>query len=249
MTKSVLYEVHDSVAYLTLYRPEVKNALNETMHKELRESLIAAKEDDEVLVIILQGSKGAFCSGTDFNRFFNEDLSTFDYGAYLQRTYHPLIHLIESIEKPTVAFINGLAAGSGLSFTFACDFRVAERDAKMVLDFLDIGLFPDTGTSYYLPHIVGHAHAMHLALGDPISAEEAHHIHLIQDIGSPDRLIEKLKKVPHYVFSEMKKAMKSSFESSLEDVLYREVTVQRKAGKSDDHWERVTDIYERKNKQ
>ncbi|ARK32813.1 enoyl-CoA hydratase/isomerase family protein [Halalkalibacter krulwichiae] len=236
MTSStILYEIRNHVATITLNRPHVKNALNTELHIALYEALDEAKHDKHVNVIVLQGANNAFCAGADLKSIPEEELLSFDYGNYLDGTYNKLIRLMVSIDKPLVAYINGIAVGAGLSIALACDYRVATKKALMGLGFLKIGLVPDAGASFFLPRIVGLGKANELALGEIIDAEEAYRIHLINRIDNLDELITQLVKMPKQAFGMMKRTFRTSFEQDLESVLQQEVTNQRKAGQTAEH--------------
>ena len=233
--ETVLYHMENNVATITMNRPRVKNAINVEMHEELYEAFQEARRDNDVKVIVLTGTEGSFSSGADLKSIPVEELDQFDYGDYLEKTYNRLVILIDEIEKPVVAYINGTAVGAGLSLALACDFRVAEHDAKLALSFLQMGLTPDAGASYFLPRLVGLSKALEISLGEPLFAEEAYRIGLIQQIGGPKELVEKLKLSPSPAFSWMKKNMKAGYHGSLKKVLEAEVEGQRASGKSEDH--------------
>nr|WP_156816969.1 enoyl-CoA hydratase/isomerase family protein [Salsuginibacillus kocurii] len=233
--ETVLYETDQRIAWISLHRPHVKNALNIEMHEELYAALAEAKQDQNVKGIILQGTGDAFCAGADLKSVPVEEKESLDYGHYLRDTYNRLLLLLDEIEKPIVAYLNGTAVGAGLSIALACDFRVAHYDAKLALSFMKIGLVPDAGASYFLPRIVGLGKAMELALGDTITAEEAYRINLISKIGSPEDVIAPLLSMPSTAYGLMKQNMKAGFEKGLAEVLEMEVAAQRKAGASTEH--------------
>ncbi|MCD8509429.1 MAG: enoyl-CoA hydratase/isomerase family protein [Bacillus sp. (in: Bacteria)] len=205
MSETVLYSVVGGVATITMNRPQVKNAINEKMHEELYHAFTAAKEDESVKVIVLTGKDGAFSSGADIKSIPIDKMAEFDHGDYLERTYNRLLLLIDELEKPTVAYINGIAVGAGLSIALACDFRIANSDSKFALSFFGIGLIPDAGASYFLPRLVGLGKAMELSLGGSLSAEEAYRIGLINQMGQPELFIEQLKEVPTPAYGLAKK--------------------------------------------
>lgn len=236
---TVLYEVTDHVATITMNRPHVRNAINEEMHEDLFNAFQEARRDTDVKVILLTGSEGSFSSGADLKSIPIADMETFDHGEYLERTYNKLVVLMNEIEKPTVAFMNGTAVGAGLSLALACDFRFAASDAKLALSFLQIGLTPDAGASYFLPRLIGVAKALELGLGQPITAEEALRIGLITNIGDYQPFVEALKQVPNPAYGWMKKNMKAGYEVTLQGVLQSEIEGQRAAGKSEDHLKAV----------
>lgn len=232
---TVLYEVKDQAAWITLNRPEVKNALNTQMHEELYDCFQEAADDSAVKVVVLQGSGDAFCAGADLKSVSTDNAESFDYGDYLQSTYNRLILYIDSITKPVIAYLNGVTVGAGLSIALACDYRIADSRAKLALSFLKIGLVPDAGASYFLPRLVGLGKAMELTLGQTISAEEAFRINLITAIGTPEEYAHKLASIPPAAYGLAKQIMKQGFEHSLSEVLEMEVSAQREAGQSQEH--------------
>ncbi|MFB4161567.1 enoyl-CoA hydratase/isomerase family protein [Geomicrobium sp. JSM 1781026] len=232
---TIRYEVAEKIATITLHRPHVKNALNNEMHTELFAAFKEADRDPQVAVIVLQGSEGAFSAGADLKSVPLENHDDFNYGHSLRDTYNRLILTIAGMNKPTIAYLNGIAVGAGLSIALACDFRVAAPEAKLALSFIRIGLVPDAGASYFLPRLVGQAKAMELALGGTISAEEAYRINLVNQMGTPDDFARQLTEVPITAYGMMKRNMKESFESSLPHVLEQEVTAQTVAGKTREH--------------
>lgn len=241
----ILYAVDNRTATITLNRPQVKNALNKDLHVALYDAFEEAKNDQNVSVIVLQGSNNAFCAGADLKSIPVEEMNSFDYGDYLDETYNRLIRQMVSIEKPIVAYINGIAVGAGLSIALACDYRIAEADAKLGLGFLKIGLVPDAGASYFLPRLVGLGKANELALGNLISAEEAYRIHLIHNIGHLDELVQQLLAMPQKAFGLMKQNFRASFEHDLEEVLQMEVAAQRQAGETKEHKQAIQQFLSR----
>jgi 2-(1,2-epoxy-1,2-dihydrophenyl)acetyl-CoA isomerase len=235
MNNKVMYSVENQVATIAINRPEVKNAIDKETHEELYEAFSTAKKDENVKVIVFTGSGDSFSSGADLKSIPTEELGTFDYGFYLDETYNRLLLLMEEIEKPIVAYINGMAVGAGLSLALACDFRFADRNATFALSFLKIGLVPDAGASYYLPRLVGLSKALELGTGVKIDVEKALQIGLINGHGYPDTWIDQLTMAPLPAYGMMKRNMRRGFEDSLEDVLAYEVEGQREAGKSQAH--------------
>lgn len=233
--KTVLYSVEDTVATIQMNRPHVKNALNENMLHELYAAFQEANKDDKIAVIALTGTDKAFSSGADLKSIPVHQLADFDHGEYLSKHYNPLILLINESHKPTIACINGVAVGAGLSLALACDFRVAADDAVFALSFLNIGLIPDAGTSYFLPRLVGLGKALELGLGDKLTTAEALRIGLIHQRGDGKALIDSLKKLPYPAYSWMKANMKAGTQLSLCEVMQLEVEGQRKAGASTYH--------------
>lgn len=232
---TVLYTNENHIGTITLNRPEVKNAVNMPLYEALHAALLQARDDSDAKVIVLTGSGDAFCSGADISDFPSDGKTVIDYGDYLRDTYNQLIRLITEMEKPIIAYINGIAVGAGLSLALACDFRIAHPQARMGITFLNIGLVPDAGASYFLPRLVGMSKALELGLGGIIGAEEAKQIGLVNDVGEPDVFIGRLAKLPSKAYTLMKQTFAKSYESTLTDVLAMEEVAQREAGKTKEH--------------
>lgn len=243
--KTVLLQSNEGIATITLNRPEVKNAINIAMHEDLQQAFTIAGNDPNVKVIILQGQGGAFSSGADLKSIPINDFDSFDHGDYLAKTYNKLIEIIEAIDKPIIAYLNGISVGAGLSIALACDFRYATPDAILGVSFLKIALVPDAGASYYLPRLVGLQKALELCLGEPITAEEALQCGLINKIGCPMEFAQKLRQVPITTFGLMKKNIRNSFDKSLSEVLAMEVDAQRQAGKSFEHIQAIQNFIQK----
>jgi 2-(1,2-epoxy-1,2-dihydrophenyl)acetyl-CoA isomerase len=168
---SVLFEIKDSVAIITLNRPEKYNAFNREMALQLQEKLDACKTN-EVRCVYLTGSGKAFSSGQDLEEVVDPNGPKVT--TILQEHYNPIIRQIRKLEKPVVAAINGVAAGAGANIAIACDIVLASQSASFIQAFSKIGLIPDSGGTYFLPRAIGWQRASALMmLGDKISAEEA----------------------------------------------------------------------------
>ncbi|WP_404276074.1 enoyl-CoA hydratase/isomerase family protein [Exiguobacterium undae] len=250
MKREVDYRVKEQVATITLSRPERLNALTSILLTELVEAVEEANQDEAVRVIVLTGEGRGFCAG--------QDLKTvqpgMDHGEYLKQYYHPVIRAIATTNKPTVAAINGVAAGAGLSLTLACDFRIVRADAKLSLGFINIGLVPDAGAPYFLPRLIGSAKALELALlGDTITAEQALDYHLVTKVVEAESFeqevsafAELLSQRPTKVIGYIKQLQAASSESTLDDMLAQEIIYQSRAGKTEDHQQAVQAFIEKK---
>ena len=172
-TDTVLYDVADGVAILTLNRPDKLNAFGGTMREDLRAAVDRATDDDDVGALIITGAGRAFCSGADLgDRIADLETGEFDPGAVLDKAYNPLIRHIASMEKPVIAAVNGVAAGAGANLALACDIVIAARSASFIQAFCRIGLVPDAGGSYHLLRLVGRARALAMTLlGDAVDAD------------------------------------------------------------------------------
>ncbi len=163
--ETILYEVTDNVALITLNRPDSYNALNNQMYKDLTKALREIERDSAVRAVLLTGTGKGFCSGADLAEL-NAALSQgFSVGDVLRTGLNPLIMAFRTLEKPVVCALNGVAAGAGASLALACDFRVAGDNASFVFAaFVSIGIIPDGGATYLLRQLVGPARALELAV-------------------------------------------------------------------------------------
>jgi len=184
--KHIIYEKKDGVAWVTINRPEVLNALARLTWRELVEAMDLADKDDEVHVVIITGAGRAFCAGDDIN-----DLATikdaFDAKAYFKEIAGA-IRKVEEFSKPIIAAVNGLAYGGGCEITMVCDIAIASENARFAQPEGKIGAWPPLA-AVRLPSIIGKAKAMEIMLtGEPIDAKEAERIGLINKVVPPEKL-------------------------------------------------------------
>lgn len=184
---TVRYALDGEIATITLDRPARLNAMNDQLMIDLRSALQRVVDDTDVRVAVLTGSGRGFCSGADLAGFAEDDANRRDDPATpvanpgdgnatsMDEVFHPPILLLSELPVPTIAKVNGVAAGGGLGLVLGCDIAVAARSARFVCTFGPrLGIVPDLGTTFHLPHRVGAARARAIAmLGDPISAEQA----------------------------------------------------------------------------
>lgn len=252
MYEFLKYELADGVATITLNRPEVYNALNNEITFELQDAFKQAKKDAEVRVIVLTGEGKAFCSGQDLKASAAEPNRSFS--DSIHKRYNPIIKAIRNIPKPVICRLNGVAAGAGCSFALACDLIVAGASSKLIEVFVNIGLVLDSGSSYFLPRLVGSAKAFELAtMGTRVSAKEAEAMGLVNVAVEDDQLDEEVAKYASYYASAptkaiglMKKMLNKSQNASLDDMLDYEAYCQDIAGSSEDHKEGVTAFLEKR---
>src|SRR3954452_5375708 len=168
-----------AVLTITLNRPDVLNAFNAAMHEALAAALEDAT-DAAVRAVVLTGAGRGFCVGQDLTEFRE---SPGDIGERLRGHYHPNVLAIRRLENPVIAAVNGAAAGAGLSIACACDLRIAADSATFVPAFINIGLVPDSGGTYFIPRILGPARAFEwLASGKKLTAAEAHAWGLVSEV-------------------------------------------------------------------
>src|SRR6058998_1668454 len=174
-----------AVLTITLNRPDVLNAFNTAMHKALAAPLKDAR-DAAIRAVVITGAGRGFCVGQDLTEFRE---APGDIGERLRATYHPNVLAIRALEKPVIAAVNGAAAGAGLSFACACDIRLASDAASFVPAFINVGLVPDSGGTYFVTRILGPARAFEwLTSGRKLSAAEAHGWGLISEVVETVRL-------------------------------------------------------------
>jgi 2-(1,2-epoxy-1,2-dihydrophenyl)acetyl-CoA isomerase len=252
----LLVENDGAVRTLRLNRPDVLNAFNdELLAAMLAESKNAAK-DDAVRCLVIAAAGRAFCSGQDLDtvRERMNDPNAPELGVHIRKYYNPITLTLRTMEKPVIAAVNGVAAGAGCSLALACDLRIAAASASFVEVFINVGLVPDTGSTYTLPRLVGMARAMEMAFtGRKVTSEEALSIGLInqlvpdQDLDAATRkLASKLASLPTKGIGLTKRAFNRSWTNELEAQLEYEAALQTTAGQTADHHEGVTAFLEKR---
>ena len=238
------------VLTITLNRPDVLNALNRSMHEALAASLKHAR-DPEVRAVVLTGAGRGFCVGQDLTEFRE---ATGDIAERLRRNYHPTLLAIRALEKPVIAAVNGAAAGAGLSVACACDIRIAADTATFVPAFINIGLVPDSGGTYFTARILGPARAFEwMSSGRRLTAAEAHAWGLVSEVvesdGLPARVAElaaELAALPTKGVGMTKRLFDRAGERTLEEQLELEAQLQAAATQTDDFREGVAAFLEKR---
>jgi 2-(1,2-epoxy-1,2-dihydrophenyl)acetyl-CoA isomerase len=249
--ETIRYEQNGAVVVLSLNRPDKLNALTADMLRELRDAFQQAGQDETVRAVVLTGSGRGFCAGQDLAMGGDPNR---DYGDIIRSTYNPLIETMTRLEKPIVCAVNGVAAGAGVSLALACDLRVAADTAWFVQAFVNIGLIPDSGGTWFLPRLVGLTRAMELALlGERVSAEDAARIGLVNRVVPADqletetmRLAERLAQLPTRAIGLIKRAHYEGLNLSLSDALELEAQLQAEAGRTEDHKEGIRAFLEKR---
>ena len=185
--ETIVYDVNaQGVARVTLNRPQAFNAFTGEMLRELARAFRQAAQDAQVRAVVITGAGRAFCAGQDL-RANPDALKALK--PWLETMYRPMLQALATVKTPTLAMVNGIAAGAGFSLTLACDFRVASSAAKFVSAFGKIGLAPDCGMSHFLPRIVGLGRALEiLGLNRDLSGEEALQWGLANRVCAPEQL-------------------------------------------------------------
>lgn len=250
--KYIKFQIIKSTAIIHLNRPDVLNSFNYAMADDLLHALSFCDENNKIRSILLSGEGRAFCAGQDLEEATKENGPSID--VIIDHTYNPICKAITNINKPVICFVNGVAAGAGANLAIACDVTFAAKSAKFIQSFINIGLVPDTGGSYYLPRIVGKQKAAGLMFGgDKISAEKAEEIGMIyQSIDDEDgyqfalEFANKLSKMPTKSIGLIKDLLRNSNNNSLEKQLELEKLHQVTAANSKDHKEGINAFFEKR---
>ncbi|MFD3825088.1 enoyl-CoA hydratase/isomerase family protein [Streptomyces sp. NPDC058625] len=249
MADTVLYEVSDGLATITLNRPEAMNALNVAAKVALRDAVGAAADDDGVRAVLLTAAGDrAFCVGQDLKEHVGLLAADREDGgrrtmSTVREHYNPIVKALAGAAKPVVAAVNGVAAGAGFGFALAADYRIVADTAAFNTSFAGVALTADSGISWTLPRVVGPSRATDLLLFPrSITAQEAY------DLGIANRLVpaaelraEALKTAralaagPTVAYAALKESVAYGLTHSLEEALEKEDELQTRAGASEDH--------------
>lgn len=248
----VKYEKNGSVAYVTLNRPDVFNAFNDEQSYELQSVWKAIKKDAEVRVVVLTGAGKAFCSGQDLKAIANSKNRSLSDSLY--KRYNPIIKAMRELPKPIICRLNGVAAGAGASLALACDFIVAHEKSSLIEVFVNVGLVPDSGSSYFLPKAISPARAFEMATMAPkVSAQQALEWGLINRVCSDENFDETINQIAEYYASAPTKSigmikgmLNKAAHSDLDTMLQYEAYCQEIAGRSDDYKEGVSSFNEKR---
>lgn len=255
--ETILYDVSDGIATLTLNRPDKLNAISLALAEETGAAVREAGADPAVRCLLITGAGRGFSAGADLSAVQSlapEGGGPLPLGDILRRAYHPMIVPIVKLEKPVVAAVNGVAAGAGCSLALACDFRIASEEARFIQAFVRIGLIPDSGANYFLPRLVGIAKALELAvLGDTIDAQEALRVGLVTKLAPPDKLMdearafcERLARGPTRAYALTKRALAFGATGDLESTLEYEAELQEQLALTHDVVEGVRAFLEKR---
>ena len=240
----LLVDRHDGVATLTMNRPESMNSLSVRLKEALLDAVRDVAADPAVRAVVLTGTGRGFCVGQDLREHVAlleaNDPSPLE---TVTRHYNPLVLALAGMPKPTIAAVNGMAAGAGAGLAFACDFRIASNRAGFLLAFANVGLTLDSGVSWTLPRLVGQARATALALlAEPIAADAALEMGLVNAVAEPDHVLPSAQELaarlaagPTAAYAAIKESIAFAASSTLEDALAKEGELQRAMGQTADH--------------
>ena len=244
MTQDLLVEQTGGVATITLNRPESMNSLSVTLKVALRDALAEIATDDSIRAVVLTGNGRGFCVGQDLR----EHVAALDSGdptplSTVADHYNPITLSLAQMPKPVIAAVNGMAAGAGAGFAFACDFRIASSSAAFLLAFANVGLTLDSGVSWTLPRLIGSARATALALlAEPVTAEAALEMGMVNAVVAPDHVLPaahelaaRLAAGPTAAYAAIKASIDYAATATLSEALAREAQLQGAMGATADH--------------
>lgn len=250
---SILLKIENSIATITLNRPEVFNSFNREMALLMQNTLDQCAKDENVRAIVITGAGKAFCAGQDLKEVTTPELNP-GFRKILEEHYNPIVSRIRSIEKPIIAAVNGVAAGAGANIALACDIVIAAENAAFIQAFSKIGLVPDSAGTFFLPRLIGFQKASALMmLGDKVSATEALNMGMIYKIFEAEvfeaevqKIATTLANMPTKAIGLTKKLLNESMSNNLQQQLALESDLQIDASSSNDYREGVNAFMEKR---
>jgi 2-(1,2-epoxy-1,2-dihydrophenyl)acetyl-CoA isomerase len=257
--KSVLYETRGAVALVTLNRPQALNSFTRQMHQELWAALDQVEADKSVRALVITGAGRGFCAGADLAEFDFEPgpdlVKRADPGPVIEQAFNPTVRKLQALRVPTIAAVNGVAAGAGASLAMTCDLAVAASNASFIQAFSKIGLVPDAGGTWFLIKKLGLARAMGAALlGDKLSAKDAKEWGMIWDVAPEGddcveaamKLAQRLAVMPTKALVATRKLLRAAASNELDKQLDLERDTQSALGKTHDYIEGVMAFREKR---
>jgi 2-(1,2-epoxy-1,2-dihydrophenyl)acetyl-CoA isomerase len=249
---SIQFEIKDSIAFITLKRPEKFNSFNREMALGFQEKLDECEKNNSIRCVVITGSGKAFSAGQDLAEVLDPEGPGMQ--KILSEHYNPIVSQIRNLNKPVIAAVNGVAAGAGANIALCCDIVLASNSASFIQAFSKIGLIPDSGGTYFLPRLIGLQKATAIMmLGDRIQAEEAEKMGMIYRVfpdeifkEEVDKIAQTLARMPTNGLAFTKQALNLSMEQSFEKQLQTEDSLQQKAAETNDYKEGVEAFMEKR---
>ena len=249
---SILFEIKNNIAFITLNRPEKFNSFHREMALTLQQRLQDADSNKDVRCVYLTGAGKAFCAGQDLAEVVDVNGPGMD--KILDEHFNPIVTLIRNLQKPVVAAVNGVAAGAGANIALCCDVVVAAASSSFIQAFSKIGLIPDTSGTFFLPRLIGFQKASALMmLGDKVSATEAEKMGMVYKVYDDElfseasiKLASTLAALPTKALYFIKQALNNSLTQNLEQQLKTEDEFQQKAAATNDFKEGVQAFLEKR---
>ena len=248
---SILFEIKDSIGFITLNRPDKLNAFNREMALLMQDKLDECKSK-EVRCVYITGEGKGFSAGQDLSEVVNPNGPGFN--VILSEHYNPIVTKIRQLEKPVVAAVNGVAAGAGANIALCCDIVVASQSASFLQAFSKIGLIPDSSGTYFLPRLIGWQKASAISmLGEKISATDAEKMGMVYKVFSDETFSENVMNIAKFLaqmptkgLAYTKHLLDVSSTNSLEEQLKQEDIYQQKAAQTEDYKEGVKAFLEKR---
>lgn len=248
---SIQFETRDSVAFITLNRPDKFNSFNREMALQMQAVLDECKTET-VRAVYITGNGKAFSAGQDISELVGEN--RIEIKQILSEHYNPIVTRIRKLDKPVVAAINGVAAGAGANIALCCDVVVAAQSASFIQAFSKIGLIPDSGGTFFLPRLIGWQKASALSmLGDKVSAADAERMGMLYKVFPDETFAEESKKIavtlsqmPTEGLALTKQLLNMSFHSTYEEQLMEEDVFQQRAAMTYDYNEGINAFLEKR---
>jgi 2-(1,2-epoxy-1,2-dihydrophenyl)acetyl-CoA isomerase len=253
--QNIEFSIVDGLAKLVLNRPDRLNSFNAEMHVEVKSAFKRLATKGAARCLLITGSGRGFCAGQDLSdRSVSGGDQAPDLSASIRDNYNPLIRAITALEMPVICAVNGVAAGAGANIALACDIVFAAQSASFIQSFNKLGLVPDSGGTWMLPRLVGHARAMRLCLlGEKVTASKALEMGMISQVVEDDDLLkiasdigQQLASAPTLGLALIKRALLVSSSHNLDQQLDLECELQGVAGRSDDYREGVSAFMEKR---
>ncbi|WP_327656413.1 enoyl-CoA hydratase/isomerase family protein [Streptomyces sp. NBC_00483] len=249
MADTVLYEVSDGLATITLNRPEAMNAMNTEAKVALRDAVQSAAADETVRAVLLTAAGDrAFCVGQDLKEHVGSLLADRESGEgrtmnTVREHYNPIVRALTQMPKPVVAAVNGVAAGAGFGFALCADYRIVADSASFNTSFAGVALTADSGVSWTLPRLIGPGRAADLLLFPrSLKAQEAYELGIANRLVPGAELAEEARKLartlaegPTVAYAALKESLAFAGDHSLDEALDKEDELQTRAGASEDH--------------
>ncbi|MEF9921870.1 MAG: enoyl-CoA hydratase-related protein [Anaerovoracaceae bacterium] len=251
MYNNIKFETKEQIGYVTINRPQAMNALNVEVLSELFDVFTAIEKDDQVRVVILTGEGKAFVAGADIAEM--SKLNALE-GRNMMISGHKVMNLIEAIEKPVIAAVNGFALGGGCELSLACDIRIASEKAKFGQPEVGLGIIPGFGGTQRLARLVGKGMAKYLILtAEVVPAAEAYRIGLVEKVVAPEELLEAAEKVAKTIISKApiaiataKSAINNGYDMDMKSASKFEIETFTAAFGSDDKAEGMAAFLEKR---
>ncbi len=249
---SILFEIKNAVAYITLNRPEKFNSFNREMALLMQAKLDEAASLHEVRAVYISGAGKAFCAGQDISELVGEH--KIEIRQILSEHYNPIVKRIRNMPKPVVAAVNGVAAGAGANMALCCDVVVTATSASFIQAFSKIGLIPDSGGTFTLPRLIGWQKASALMMtGDKVSATDAEKMGMVYKVFADEifeaeskKIVQTLSQMPTKGLAYTKHVLNQSFFNPWEEQLALEDQYQQKAAKTFDYTEGINAFLEKR---